>query len=154
MTILFPYMARSVPIAKGNTMFRILILALAMVAVAFPATADQGRNGKSWRELVTEQGYLPGHGRGRTGPPRVAPPVVVAPSFGNSRTRQSLPATCIDDIETRDGWRRIYDRDCLADWGTDTRALPRICNVQLTTWGGMRRGYDAQCLVDAGYRRR
>jgi hypothetical protein len=147
-------MARSVPIAKGNTMFKILILALAMFTMALPVAADQGRNGKSWRELVTEQGYLPSHGRGRAGPPLIAPPVVVAPSLGNSRHQRSLPVTCLGEVETRDGWRRIYDRDCLANRGTDTRDLPRICNVQLTTWGGVRSGYDAQCLIDAGYRRR
>ncbi len=141
-------------LAKGNMMFRTLIVAFAVISLALPVGADQRPNGKSWRERVTEQGYLPGNNHGRAGPPQVAPPVIIAPSFGNSRTYRTLPAACLTRIETRNGWHRIYDRGCLADWGTDTRTLPRVCNVQLATWGGVRNGYDAQCLADAGYHRR
>jgi hypothetical protein len=134
-------------------MFRMLILALAVSGMALPVAADQSQHIKNWRELMTDHGYLRDHGRNRSGPPAIAPPVVVAPLFGESGRRRALPRDCLQSVETRHGWRRIYDQDCLADRHTYTGSLPQVCRVQLTTWGGVRRGYDAQCLSDAGYRR-
>ena len=122
---------------------------LLSLGLAAPALADN--DPIDWRSLFST-------GTGQRGVPLQAPPVVIAPPPAlpldpyPTHRRRSLPAACLDSVETPDGWRRFYDEGCLASFERRASDLPQSCRVRLLTWGDVRRGFDPACLRDAGYR--
>jgi hypothetical protein len=134
-------------------MLRIVALFFILVSgAALPAQADHDTRRGDWGSFLPPRDHH-GPDRDHDGPPYRAPPVVADPVIGLGHHGRSLPNICLQAVETPDGWRRLYDQDCLSGRSAVYFDLPRDCRVRLVTWGDTRRGYDAQCLFDAGFRR-
>lgn len=67
------------------------------------------------------------------------------------RDRPVIPATCVDEVRTRDGRRAVVSRGCLQDFGL-LRRMPSECAFDVRTRYGTRPVFGRQCLVDRGFR--
>ncbi len=82
-------------------------------------------------------------------PPRYQPPRHDPPRGHASR---ELPAQCLFDVRTRDGWRSVYGRNCMEQFGVRVNRLPRDCAFEVRTDHGRNTVYGQRCLVRSGYR--
>lgn len=62
-----------------------------------------------------------------------------------------VPAECVYDVRTSNGWRDVVSASCMRQFGL-SRDLPRECSFQIRTNGGRSTVYGPNCLESHGWR--
>lgn len=71
----------------------------------------------------------------------------------NSGQRPSkvLPRACLNDVKTRYGAQKMFQRHCLRVNYRGFARLPAACAVRVISVNGPRYGWDPQCMRQRGY---
>lgn len=68
-----------------------------------------------------------------------------------SRRSHRVPAECVYEVRTSNGWRDVVSSSCMRQFGL-SRSLPRECGFQIRTNGGRSTVYGPNCLERYGWR--